>query len=843
MTEDQEIIQAVLNGDRERYSELVERYADRAHAIAYSHLRDVQAAEDVAQEALVKAFSALQTLAKPEAFGAWLGSITRNLSRSAFRKKRVKTEDLEGHYEVADTRAKGPRQSAAENETGDLLEEALSKISPKISEAIVLFYLKELSITEVSKALGVPENTVKQRLHRGRKLLRERLEEVALGEGRRKLRVSQNFLSSVIIALPSQPWKIGVLGKLSCKLAFLPFLMPYLLPVVIILVTQTFTSRLILMDMDHSNEEWMHSHKKFTQWIFRRISLLIISMMGLFALTQAFPSLAWIWVIFPILMIPAFCSKDYLLSTTWKEKVGTICLCGTWALLAMQILYPHLSSEVGPWLSLLFIPVFVLGGGGVLLKKIGGSSKKEDSLRENAPEIKPVTMEFLKKNAYKFSRVVNNPMRLFTKIEVEEDHICFSCIMTKLMGFLTKGAPAQGFSLFSIKLYPEGTVEVETAASDDRPKHWGTVEEQNELLADYFKTSWAYYASGNKSVARSISIPLFPQNRFFVRKTGRRILQTFIWSSLALVIVINVGLFVFMGMTPRLNSAAIERFYKDEFMRRYKNDFKELASDTDRRMITYYKQPPSMMAIEEVRAAYLDLLNKKRYTSQGSILFSQIREVVNGLEAGYLTIPMLQEWDLAREDIENLGYGEWASLPSCVMEKDEALSCSHVEGMAHRVRLLNALGAIEFMDQELPDKLIERLDYKDGTFTADNATFKTTCQTACILTIFDRWDLADKEAVKQYLVNWLGNNRYSTDSGNMYNLALGLIAVDGTDEVPLAKLASRIRPKNNAIIFKNSVWGVPPHNIDSYAIKEILSEYPERLLLEPNQSKEVCCDK
>jgi RNA polymerase sigma factor (sigma-70 family) len=834
MAENQEIIQAVLDGDHERYSELVERYADRAHAIAYSHLRDVQAAEDVAQEAMVKAFAALRTLADPEAFGAWLGSITRNLSHSAFRKKRVKTEDLEGHYEVADTRAKGPRQSAVENETGDLLEEALSKISPKISEAIVLFYLKELSITEVSKALGIPENTVKQRLHRGRKLLRERLEEVALGEGRRKLRVSQNFLSSVVIALPSQPCKIGVLGKFFCKLAFLPFLMPYLLPLVIFLVTHTFVSRLILMDMDHSNEEWMHSYTKFTKRIFRHILLLMISLLGLFALTQAFPSLAWIWVIFPILMIPGLCRKDSLLSATWKETVGTICLCGVWALLAIQILYPHLSLEVSPLLSLLFISVLVLGAGGVMLK-IGGPSKKEDSLRENVPEIKPVTMEFLKKDAYKFARVVNNPMRLFTEVEVKEGHVCYSGIMPRSMGLLYKSFGMEGGSLLcSAKLYPDGAVEVETAVSDALPKHWGTAEERNEQLADYFKTSWAYYASGNKSAARSVSMGLLQQNNFFVRKTGRRILQTFFWSLFALIIVLNVGQFVLMSRTPRLKATAIESFYKDEFMRRYKNDFKGLATDADRNMVTYYKQPPSMMAIEEVKSAYLDLLQKKLYTSQGSILFSQCREVVNGLEAGYLRIPMLQEWDLAREDIEYLEYGEWASVPSRVMEECEELSCSHVEGMAYRVRLLNALGAIEFMDQELPDKLIDGLDYKDGTFTADNAayvTFSTTCQTACILTIFDRWDLADKEAVKQYLVNWLGKNRYSTDSGQMYNLALGLIAVDGTDEVPLSKLASRIRPKNNAAIFKNSVWGVPPHNIDGFAIKEILSEYPERLLL------------
>ncbi len=753
MAENQEIIQAILDGDRERYSELVERYADRAHAIAYSHLRDVQAAEDVAQEAMVKAYAALRTLAKPEAFGAWLGSITRNLSRSAFRKKRVKTEELEGHYEVADTRAKSPRRSAVENERGDLLEEALSQVPPKISEAIVLFYLKELSITEVSKALGVSENTVKQRLHRGRKLLRERLEEVALGEGRRKLRVSQNFLSSVVIALPSQPWKVGAFGKFSCKLAFLPMLMPCSLPLVIFLVTHTFTNRLILMDVDHSNEEWMLSYKKFSKWIFRRILLLLISVLGLFALTQAFPSLAWIWVIFPILMILGFFRKDFLFSSTWKEKAGTICSCGVWALLAIQILYPHLSLEVAPFLT---------------------------------------------------------------------------------QSFGIQGMPPPASLLCSVKLYPDGAVEVETAVPDTLPKHWGTVEEQKERLTDYFKTTWAYYASGNKSAARSISMGLFPQNKFFVRKTGRRILQTFFWSSLALMIVLDVGLFVFASRTPRLKAAAIERFYKDEFMRRYKNDFKGLASDTDRNMVTYYKQPPSMMAIEEVKSAYLDLLEKKLYSSQGSILFSQGRDVVNGLEAGYLSIPMLQQWDLAIEDIESLEYGEWASLPSRVVEEDEALSCFSVEDMAYRVRLLNALGAIEFMDQELPDKLIERLDYKDGTFTLDNAThatFGTTCQTACILTIFDRWDLADQGAVKHYLVNWLGKNRHSTDSGKMYNLALGLIAVDGIGEVPLSRLASQIRPKNNAAIFKNSVWGVPPYDIEGYAIKEILSEYPEKLLL------------
>ena len=842
MAENQEIIQAVLDGDRERYSELVERYAERTQAIAYSHLRDVQAAEDVAQEAFVKAFTALRTLAKPEAFGAWLGSITRNLSRSTFRKKRIKTEDIENHYEVADTKTKGPRQLATDNETGEILEEALRKISPKISESIVLFYLKDQSIAEISEVLGIPENTVKQRLHRGRKLLRERLEVVALGEGRRKLRVSQNFLSSVVIALPSQPCKIGVIGKFSCKLAFLPFLAPFLLPLVIFLVTHACTSRLILMDMDHSNEEWMRSYRKFTKRIFRGILLMTISVLGLFALTQAFPSLAWIWVIFPILMIPALCTKDFLFSTTVKDKAGWIFLCGVWALLAIEIIYPHLTGEVGPWLSFLMILVLVLFCRGPILK-FGEPSKKEASLQENAPEIQPVTMEFLKKNAYPFARAINSPMRFITKVEVKDHHVCFSSTMPKSMGFLInsfsmEGALAPGSLLCSVKLYPDGAVEVETAVSDALPKHWGTAEERNEQLADYFKTSWAYYVSGNKSAARSIPMDLSPQNNIFVRKAGRNILRAFLWSSIALAVLLNVGVFVFLNRTPPLRAAAVESFYTDEFMRRYENDFNELATDTDRNMITYYKQPPSMMALEEVKAAYLDLLKSELSQSKESILSHQSREVVNGLEAGYLTMPILQELDLSREDLEHLEYDDWASLPSRVMENNEELNSAQVDGMTYRVRLMEALGAIDFMDQELPDKLIERLVYKDGTFTANDATFatfETTCQTACILSICDRWDLADKEAVREYLVNWLGKNRHSTDSGKMYNLALGLMAVDGTDEVPFSKLGARIRPKNNASIFKNSVWGVPPHSIDEYAIKEILSEYPERLLLIPDQ--------
>jgi len=183
---------------------------------------------------------------------------------------------------------------------------------------------------------------------------------------------------------------------------------------------------------------------------------------------------------------------------------------------------------------------------------------------------------------------------------------------------------------------------------------------------------------------------------------------------------------------------------------------------------------------------------------------------------------------------------QWASLPPKVLADQKELTHSELERVTTRARLMSLLGVVDQMDPNLPDEILKQLHYEKGVFKVspedEYRGMETTCQMASILTIFDRWDLADREMVKAWIVGWIKENRHISDAGRLYNLALGLIAVNATDEVPLTSLAKRIRPRIS-IISNQSIWGIAPYDINEYAIKEILTNYSgQGLVLVPPSS-------
>src|SRR5262245_9084020 len=138
MHPDEEVVAAVLAGKRDDYAKLVERYAGCTHALAYSFLKDTQAAEDIAQEAFVQAYSALRMLASPRVFGAWLAQITRNLCRATLRRKQLKTTSLSAADAVPHPTSTAAATQTASRQVREVLLEALDRLPPKLREAVIL---------------------------------------------------------------------------------------------------------------------------------------------------------------------------------------------------------------------------------------------------------------------------------------------------------------------------------------------------------------------------------------------------------------------------------------------------------------------------------------------------------------------------------------------------------------------------------------------------------------------------------------------------------------------------------------------------------------------------------
>jgi RNA polymerase sigma-70 factor (ECF subfamily) len=164
------------------FSDLVDQHGDRLYTIALRLLGDRRDAEEVAQDALVRAFRAMQTYA-PERIRTlrlrpWLASITVNLSRN--RRRRADDRQppsqlepmLDAGFDVAIDRRSGPEHRADRHETQRELAEALLRLTPSVRAAIVLRHVDGLSVAETAEALGRPEGTIKAQVHRGLRELR-----------------------------------------------------------------------------------------------------------------------------------------------------------------------------------------------------------------------------------------------------------------------------------------------------------------------------------------------------------------------------------------------------------------------------------------------------------------------------------------------------------------------------------------------------------------------------------------------------------------------------------------------------------------------------------------------
>jgi RNA polymerase sigma-70 factor, ECF subfamily len=180
-----ELIRRVCAGDPEAFEELVRPYERLVYVTAISILRNQADAEEVAQEAVLKAFSKLSSFRAECKFSTWLVQITYNEARMRLRKDRrnlyesldEKQEEPEGDYwprDFADWRPI-PSELLEENETRQALQNAIDSLSPTYREVVVLRDVQNLSIKDAATILGVSEGSIKTRLHRARLLLRDAL--------------------------------------------------------------------------------------------------------------------------------------------------------------------------------------------------------------------------------------------------------------------------------------------------------------------------------------------------------------------------------------------------------------------------------------------------------------------------------------------------------------------------------------------------------------------------------------------------------------------------------------------------------------------------------------------
>jgi RNA polymerase sigma-70 factor, ECF subfamily len=169
-----QLIRAARAGDKEAFTHLVHAYKGHLFRTALAIVRDYGEAEDVVQEAFVKAFLSLTTLKDERAFPSWLSTIATRIALDAVRKRQTKV----GSYndDVANLDALTARTARTSNSDLRLdLFEAMSKLSPEHRAVIALRELQGFDYQEIANILDIPLGTVRSRLHTARMQLRNLL--------------------------------------------------------------------------------------------------------------------------------------------------------------------------------------------------------------------------------------------------------------------------------------------------------------------------------------------------------------------------------------------------------------------------------------------------------------------------------------------------------------------------------------------------------------------------------------------------------------------------------------------------------------------------------------------
>ena len=177
LDDDQKLVFQTLSGDREAFSQLIQKYRDMVYAYVLVKVGNPRDTDDVMQEIFMRAYRHLNKLQYPYRFGNWLYTIMVN-ECNRWLKQALKRRQREISIEEIDKSIlqETPEYARATGNWEVDLEQAFSELSDDNKVALSMFYTSKCSLKEIAEFLGVSENTVKGKLHRARQQLGRKLE-------------------------------------------------------------------------------------------------------------------------------------------------------------------------------------------------------------------------------------------------------------------------------------------------------------------------------------------------------------------------------------------------------------------------------------------------------------------------------------------------------------------------------------------------------------------------------------------------------------------------------------------------------------------------------------------
>ncbi|MGI9626535.1 MAG: sigma-70 family RNA polymerase sigma factor [Longimicrobiales bacterium] len=190
---DRALAAQAAKGRQEAFRELLKRYERPVFSLVYRMVRDRALAEDLSQEAFIRAFKAIGSYNPSYKFSSWMFKIANNLTIDHLRRKRIDTVSIHGSphavtgEEEAQTRLviesseEAPDSYVESQELGTQIEQAIGTLRPEYRTATLLRHVEGYSYEEIAQIMELPLGTVKTYIHRARIELKALLSDVARG--------------------------------------------------------------------------------------------------------------------------------------------------------------------------------------------------------------------------------------------------------------------------------------------------------------------------------------------------------------------------------------------------------------------------------------------------------------------------------------------------------------------------------------------------------------------------------------------------------------------------------------------------------------------------------------
>ena len=203
-----QLIHRTLAGEEDAFTELVQKYQKRIHALAWRKVGDYHIAEELTQDIFLQIYENLPTLKNPKLFDGWLYVISNRVCLNWIKKNKAERDKLKiqsfedtAENEIVDSFISHHEIEQRETEKAERYQEVVKKLLELLPESertvITLYYLGEMTAQDISKFLGVSVNTIKSRLRRGRNRLKSE-EELLITDNLGSIQLSTDLTESIM---------------------------------------------------------------------------------------------------------------------------------------------------------------------------------------------------------------------------------------------------------------------------------------------------------------------------------------------------------------------------------------------------------------------------------------------------------------------------------------------------------------------------------------------------------------------------------------------------------------------------------------------------------------------